>query len=291
MSTRRQFLQWAGIGATAALAARRGSAQETPAAGSTPSAQSPVLSPAKNRHLYDVAIASYTFRKFPLAKMLAMVRRIGVKHLCLKCFHLPMDSSPENIRETVAKIKAAGIHLYGCGPIDMKTAEQVAQGFEYTKIAGGKVLVCAPSVAMLPMINDKAKQYDLRIAIHNHGPDEKVFTTPDAVMELIKDLDRRMGLCMDIGHTVRFGADPIAAAERYADRLYDIHMKDVSAASKQGKTVEAGRGIIDIPRFLRTLDKTGYAGYLGFEFEPNEKDPLPGVAEAVGYVRGVMAVI
>ena len=96
---------------------------------------------------------------------------------------------------------------------------------------------------------------------------------------------------MDIGHTVRMAADPSRAAEQCADRLLDVHMKDVSAATAKGQTVEAGRGVIDIPRFIRTLDKTGYAGFLSFEIEKDMNDPLPGMAESVGYVRGGEAAI
>ncbi len=135
------------------------------------------------------------------------------------------------------------------------------------------------------------RKYDIRVAIHNHGPGDKVYPTPAVAYEKIKDLDRRIGLCIDIGHTARAGVDPSRAAEQFADRLLDIHMKDVTAATAKGVCIEAGRGVIDIPRFLRTLDRIGYAGMVSFEFEKDPADPLPGLAESVGYVRGVLAVI
>ena len=100
-----------------------------------------------------------------------------------------------------------------------------------------------------------------------------------------------MGLCIDIGHTKRIGLDPTEDTERFADRLHDVHIKDVSAASEEGKTIEIGRGVIDIPRFLQTLLKINYTGTVAFEFEKDKEDPLPGVAESVGYVRGVLSVI
>ena len=120
------------------------------------------------------------------------------------------------------------------------------------------------------------QKYDIRLAIHNHGPGDRIFPTPDLAYEKIKDLDRRVGLCIDIGHTVRIGGDPYRAAEQFADRLFDIHMKDVTAAKPEGKEIECGRGMIDIPRFLRVLDKVQYAGYVSFEHENDDKDPLPG---------------
>jgi sugar phosphate isomerase/epimerase len=135
------------------------------------------------------------------------------------------------------------------------------------------------------------KQYDINVAIHNHGPGDKVYPTPASAYEKIKDLDGRIGLCNDIGHTCRSGVDPAASAEKYADRLLDVHIKDVSAGVPQGSTVEVGRGVIDIPKFLRTLVKIDYAGIVSFEYEKDENDPLPGLSESVGYVRGAMAAI
>jgi sugar phosphate isomerase/epimerase len=150
-------------------------------------------------------------------------------------------------------------------------------------------IVAAPVAEMLPLIDKKVKEFDIRVAIHNHGPGDKHFPTPQSVYEKIKTLDRRIGLCMDIGHTLRIGACPIADAERYADRLYDVHIKDVTAAKPEGFGIQAGRGVIDIPKFLRTLKKIGYKDVVSFEYEQEADDPMPGLAESVGYTRGVMA--
>lgn len=140
-------------------------------------------------------------------------------------------------------------------------------------------------------MNKKVQQYDIKVAIHNHGPGDKVYPTPASAYERIKGLDRRIGLCNDTGHTQRAGVDPSESAERFADRLLDVHIKDVSAAKPQGRTVEIGRGVIDIPKFVRTLLKLKYTGVVSFEHEKDENNPLPGLAESVGYVRGVLATI
>lgn len=240
---------------------------------------------------FNLALASYTCRKFPLDKTLAMAARVGLKHICLKNCHLSLDSTPEQITQAADKVKAAGIDLYGCGVVSMTKAAEVDRAFEYAKAAGMHVIIGTPSPEVLPLVDEKVKKYDIRIAIHNHGPGDKLYPTSDVAYEKIKDLDRRVGLCIDIGHTVRAGGDPSLAAERFADRLFDVHFKDVSEAKAKGHTVEAGRGVIDIPRFLRTMEKIGYTGNLSFEFEKDPDDPLPGLAESVGYVRGVLAVI
>ncbi len=144
---------------------------------------------------------------------------------------------------------------------------------------------------MLPLVDKKVKEYDIKVAIHNHGPTDKIYPTPETAYEKIKDLDKRIGLCDDIGHTIRAGVDSATSLERFADRLIDIHMKDVTAADPKGGAIEVGRGVINIPQVIRTLVKINFTGIVSFEYEKSENDPLPGLAESVGYVRGVMATV
>ena len=279
--SRRQFFQTAGAAAAAATAGSRFSTQSASAALNVNAKELP----------FELGLASYTTRKFTLDETLAMTQRVGLKNVCFKSMHLPLDASSDQIAETVEKVKAAGLNLYGGGVISMKTPEAVDQAFEYAKAAGMSVIVGVPMPDVLPLVDKKVKEYDIAMAIHNHGPGDKTYPTPQSAYEKVKHLDKRIGLCMDIGHTARIGADPIADAKRFADRLLDVHVKDVSAAAKEGKTLEIGRGIIDIPGFLRTLIEINYSAMASFEYEKDPDDPLPGLAESVGYIRGALAAI
>ncbi len=240
---------------------------------------------------FELGLASYTLRKFNLEQTLAITERVGLKHIAFKDFHLALDSSPEQIREVAAKVRDAGLDLYGAGVIYMRNEQQVNQAFDYARAAGMRVIIGVPNPELLPLVDRKVKEYDIKVAIHNHGPSDKVYPLPGTAYEKIKTLDKRIGLCNDIGHTIRAGVDPSESLERYADRLHDVHIKDVSAANAKGGAIEVGRGVIDIPQVLRTLIKIDYAGIVSFEYEKDENDPLPGLAESVGYVRGVLAVI
>ena len=275
--TRRQFLQIAGIGAVASLAG-------------TSSSLGQVRGRA-DKQRFQLGLASYTLRKFNLDDTLAMTKRLGLKYICFKSFHLPLDSTPAQIRAVVAKVKEAGLILYGGGVISMKTEDQVHNAFDYAKAAGMKVIIGVPAPELLPLVNKKVKQYDIKVAIHNHRPGDKIYPTPASAYERIKDLDKRIGLCNDIGHTIRAGSDPVVSAKKFADRLLDVHMKDVSEATAKGHGVEIGRGVIDIPKFLKTLVKIKYSGIVSFEYEKDADDPMAGLAESVGYVRGVLAAI
>ena len=187
------------------------------------------------------------------------------------------------------KFKSAGINVYTVGVVYMKTQESVDQAFEYAKMAGVKMIVGAPDYELLPYVEKKIKTYDFKMAIHNHGPDNPLYPNATDIWNHIKDLDPRIGICIDIGHTTRDGQDPSVDIMKYKSRIYDIHIKDVDKAAKEGKTVEMGRGIIDIPKFVETLRKIKYCGSCSLEFEKDMKDPLPGIAESIGYFKGVMA--
>jgi sugar phosphate isomerase/epimerase len=246
---------------------------------------------SKKKPKFELGMASYSLREFKLDDTLAMTKRLGLKKIAFKSFHLPLDSSTEAIKETVAKVKKSGLHLYGGGVIYMKNADEVNRAFEYAKTAGMKVIIGVPNHDLLGLVEKKVKEYDIKLAIHNHGPGDKVYPTPQSAYEKIKSMDKRMGLCIDVGHTQRSGIDPSVAARECADRLHDIHLKDVSESTGKGKTVEIGRGVIDIPKFLKTLIDIDYSAMASFEYEKDSKDPLPGLAESIGYTRGVLAVV
>ncbi|HPA16111.1 MAG TPA: sugar phosphate isomerase/epimerase family protein [Verrucomicrobiae bacterium] len=238
-----------------------------------------------------LGLASYTTRKFDLDKTVEWTKRLGLPYLCLKSFHLPLEASAEETARSAAKVREAGLDLYAGGVITMKKPEEVDQAFAYAKAAGLRLIVGAPTPEMLGKVEEAVKAHGIRVAIHNHGPEDKQFPTPQSAYEKIKGMDRRLGLCMDIGHTVRAGEDPAKTAEACADRLFDVHIKDVTAAAKEGKTLEMGRGIIDIPALFRALLKMKFDGVCSFEYEKDEMDPWPGLSESVGYARGVLAAL
>ena len=279
--TRRRFLQAAGIGAVASLAGASSSLGRVRGSAAR----------RADKQRFQLGLASYTLRKFNLDDTLAMTKRVGLKYIAFKSFHLPLDSSPSQISRVVEKVKDAGLELYGCGVVYMGSQDQVHQAFDYAKAGGMKVIIGVPKPELMPLVNRKVQEYDIKVAIHNHGPGDKVYPTPASAYERIKDLDKRIGLCNDIGHTIRAGSDPAISAKKFADRLLDVHMKDVSEATAKGKGIEVGRGVIDIPKFLKTLIKIKYSGIVSFEYEKDADDPMAGLAESVGYVRGVLAAI
>ncbi len=236
-----------------------------------------------------LGLASYSLRKFSLDQTIAMTKRAGLKYLCLKSMHLPLDSTEAEIKKAADKVKKAGLVLYGGGVIYMNSPEEVDRAFVYAKQAGMETIVGVPAPELLNYTNDKIKEYDIKVAIHNHGPGDKKYPSPKSVWDKIKDLDPRFGLCIDIGHTERIGVDPTEAATAYFSRLFDLHIKDVNQADGDGGPVIIGRGIIDIPKFMKMLVDKGYQGTASIEFEIDADDPMPGLGESEGYVKDCLA--
>ncbi|MFH0991096.1 MAG: sugar phosphate isomerase/epimerase family protein [bacterium] len=243
----------------------------------------------ESRVSFELGIASYSFRAFSLDQTIAMTRKLGVKNLTLKDMHLPLKSSEAEIKVALTKIQEGGLQLKSCGVVYMKSEEEIKAAFAYAKIAGLKMLVGVPDKELLDVAERFVKETGIALAIHNHGPTDQRFPSPESAYSLISKMDKRIGLCIDIGHTQRLGLDPSVEAERFSDRVFDIHIKDVSASEANGTTVEIGRGVIDIPKFLKTLKRVRYSGTLHLEYEKDQQDPLPGMAESIGYLRGVLA--
>ena len=235
-----------------------------------------------------LGLASYSTRNFTLDETLAMAKRLNIKNIAIKSMHMPMESSDEEIRSIVEKVDNAELHLYGAGVVYMKSAEEVENAFRYAKASQMKVIIGVPNHDLLQLVEKKVKETDIKLAIHNHGPGDEVYPTPEVVYDKIKSLDPRIGLCIDIGHVKRLGLDPVENIKKYADRLYDLHLKDVNLAAAEGTSVEFGRGVIDLPSVLQALKEINYSGVMAMEFEKDADDVLPGLAECVGYTRGVL---
>jgi sugar phosphate isomerase/epimerase len=238
---------------------------------------------------FNVGMAGYTFVNFDLDKTLEIMDKCDVKYLCIKDFHLPLKSTDEEIAAFHAKLKTKGVTGYAVGPIYMRSRDEVDNAFEYAKRVGVKLIVGVPNYELLPYVDLKVKEYDFQYAIHLHGPDMPLYPDADDVWNNVKDLDGRIGMCLDVGHDTRNGKDPVKDLEKYHSRVFDIHIKDVTGSTKAGYSVEIGRGIIDFPAFIDMLRKVDYSGVCSLEHERNMKDPFLGIAESIGYFRGMIA--
>jgi sugar phosphate isomerase/epimerase len=217
------------------------------------------------------------------------MQRVELKYVSIKDFHLPLKSTPAERRAVAAKLKDAGITPISCGVITMEKSDDLRGPFEYARDLGCPTIVCNPHPDVLPALEKLVKEFEIRLAIHNHGPEDKRYPSPYDAFKAAEPFDPRIGLCIDVGHTARAKVDPAEVVRKCGPRVYDVHMKDVYAPDRRGSEVECGRGVIDLRSFLQALLEAKFTGHLGFEHEKDPQDPLPGLAESVGYTKGLIA--
>src|ERR1700731_5485032 len=240
----------------------------------------------------QLGLASYTFRNFTRDKMIGFMKQINVNALNAKDVkdHLPMD--PEAEAPALADYLAAGIRLHAAGTIYFPKDEDadIRNKFEYCNRASIPVIVAGdPAPETLPRIEKFVKEYDIRIAIHNHGPEDKLWHSPLDVLKAVKGMDPRIGCCIDVGHTVRSGTDVVQAIREVGPRLFNVHMKDLTDFQSRESQVAVGDGIMPVQKILEALIATGYKGFVDLEYEIQPNDPMPGVSSSFVHMRGVMA--
>jgi sugar phosphate isomerase/epimerase len=204
--------------------------------------------------------------------------------------HLPMDAEEESA--VLADYAAAGIRLHAAGAIYFTKDEDadIRSKFEYCRRAGIAVIVAGdPAPETLPRLERFVKEYDMRIAIHNHGPENKLWPSPLDVLKAVKDLDPRIGCCIDVGHTVRAGTDVVRAIHEAGPRLFNLHMKDLTNFQSKESQVAVGDGTMPVRKMFEALIATKYEGFVDLEYEIHPDDPMPGVIGSFAYMRGVLA--
>lgn len=273
--SRRNFLGGAGAAFAAAAAA------------AVPAAADPVDTSAG----FKLGVASYSLRAFQRRTAIALTKKLGVSYINIKDFHLPMELSPAQLKSGAGEFTKAGLTILGGGTVDFKKDDEAdfEAKFQYAKNAGMPLMVSAPSAETLPKLEKYVKKYDIKIAVHNHGTEDKIFPTPQSILKIVKDLDPRIGCCVDIGHTVRTGVDLIDTIREVGPRLLDMHVKDLADFSSRDSQVVVGDGKIPIARLFKELVKMKYTGGVMLEYEIDEDHPFDGMRRSFSYMRGVIA--
>ena len=239
-----------------------------------------------------IGVATYTVRELPIEEAIKVVNRVGLKYISIKNVknHIDLTHTTEERKQRAQMFRDAGIVPMSVGNVGMKNDEaDIRRAFEYARDIGVPTMVCAPPKEAVPLLDKFVKEFDIKLAIHNHGPEDKQFPSPYDVMNAVEAYDKRIGLCIDVGHTARAGVDPAESIIKCRERLYDVHMKDISAMGNRNTPIESGRGILNSKSILEALLKIKFQGLVGFEYEKDSKDPVPGLAESVGYTKGLLA--
>lgn len=238
-----------------------------------------------------LGVATYSLRNFRRDLAIRMIKQMRIEYADVKEFHLPYNDTPKELADGRKRFETAGIRIIGGGNISMPESDEAGlrKHFDYARVCGFQILICAPTRENLPAVEKLAKEYDVRIAIHNHGPEDKQFPSPQSVLKAVGSMDPRMGLCIDIGHTARAGSDIIESIREVGPRLFEMHFKDLRDKSSRESQCIVGEGVLPIPGIFRELRRSGYQGVCSLEYEIDEDNPLPGMLQSFAYMRGVIA--
>ena len=262
---------------------------------------------------YKLGVAGYMFARGGIDWAFDVLKSTDCHYLCHKDFMLPYSATQEEIEAFKAKAAAAGVECLATGPLYATDEASVRKQFEFAKRYGMKVIVGVPfddnpdknasprerrleSDRMLDIIDGLVKEFDICYAIHNHGPDNAyLFPTAGSALKRIGSRDKRIGVCLDVGHERRAGVDPVAFIRRYGDRIYDVHIKNIKIDAERNLATEGPRGELDVPGILKALAEINYTGVCHIEYEKGyERTPegkashAMGLAESIGYYRGCM---
>jgi len=270
---------------------RRGFLQSIPAAAAAAAAGTAPSGAAAPDAPVRLGIASYSFREFSRRLCIKYTKELGISLLTVKEFHALYRSTPEELDRARREFQAAGITLTAGGTVYMQKEDpdDVKFYFEYAKRLGLPMMNIGPTAKTLPIIERFVREYDIKVAMHNHGPEDKHFPAPSDALKVIRDMDPRVGVCVDVGHTTRTGRDVLEEIEKSGPRLLDMHIKDLKDLKDARSQCDVGDGQMPIPQIFRLLMKMNYSGVVHLEYEINADNPLPGMHRSFAYMRGVLA--
>ena len=273
MTTRRRFLE-TGLASAAAIGASW-----------------PVHLRGQSAPSIRLGVASYSLRKLSRQDTIAAIGELGTPYVNVKSFHLPYESTKGELAAGRSAFEDAGLQIVGGGTITLHEDDDddIRFYFDYAKACGMPLMVIAPTPNTLPRIERFVKDYDIAVAIHNHGPEDPYFPGPHDALERVRDMDPRIGLCIDVGHTARTGVDVVRAIADAGDRLLDMHMKDLADLRVKESQCIVGRGDMPVSAIFRQLEAMRYGGFVNLEYEIDAAAPLPGMKESFAYMRGVLA--
>lgn len=242
---------------------------------------------------FRLGICSYTFREFQRKLAIELMSQLSVHSVSVKDVHLSYALSPADLAKAAAEFTKAGLTIVSAGNTDLKNENpaDMRRYFEYARTCGIPMLVAAPTHASLPAVEQLVREFDIKVAIHTHGPEDANFPAPKVVLDAVKNMDPRIGLCMDVGHSMRAGADVVAEIANAGPRLFDIHMKDLKNGRDKNSQCDVGEGVMPVVAIFKQLRKSGYRGNVNLEYEIHEDNPLPGAQHSIGYLKGVAAAL
>jgi sugar phosphate isomerase/epimerase len=235
---------------------------------------------------FKLGVTTYSLRALQRGAAIELIKALKTPYISIKEVHLPYRSTPEELAQGRKEFENAGLKIMSGGTITLAKNDEadMRKYFDYARACGMPMMVCAPTLENLKLLERLVKEYDIRAAILNRG--DRNFPTPQSVVEAVKDLDPRVGLCMDV---TRAGAGVVESIAKAGSRMLDMHMKDQKAGADGGGPCDVGEGIVPVVAVFKQLQAMNYKACVNLEYEVNTETPQNGVMKSFAYMRGAMA--
>jgi len=281
---RRDFLRLAGAAAMAAAGAHLLPAAEAP--GSAPHWAAdikPAYAP------FRMTIQSYSLRKMPFeAAVEAVFFDLKCNAVELWPEHFPMGLPEADFRRRLKTMRQNNkMRRMGWGVAEFgKDHGKNEEVFEFAKKLGIYAILAYPEAESFESLGKLVAKYDMRVAIHNHGPNDKRYGTPDLIAKALEGVaDKRIGLCIDTGHFLLAGVNPVDVAMKFKDRIHSVHLKDIKDEGGKKEECILGKGSLDLVGFLKVLKEAKFPGGLALEYELEPDNPVPSMKKCLEAVQ------
>ncbi|HEY2413334.1 MAG TPA: sugar phosphate isomerase/epimerase family protein [Pirellulaceae bacterium] len=243
---------------------------------------------------FPVGVQTISLRKYPLPEVFRHLQGMGVRYVEFSASaHLPATASDEKIIQARQLAEQAGLRISAQG-VNRFSSDHAANRrvFEFAKKLGIRIITAnpQPDADTFASLEKLVAEYDLRIAIHNHGPGSLYDKLTD-VTKVLKDRDPRIGACVDCGHFIASGEDPLKCLRALSDRLYGVHLKDQSEFGSKSPGVILGKGHLDLVSLFKTLREIKFPPdrALSLEYEANPDNPLDDLKACLAATKDAIA--
>ncbi len=237
---------------------------------------------------YPLGVQSFSFRHFSLDGAITQLKALGLEHMEFCAIHIPPDGADPNFQLTLANLRASGVITPSFGVEDF-TRDKAAnrRRFEFAKALDADIITAHPEPDAFEDLEALCEEFDMRIAIHNHGPEHR-YNRVDDVAHALEGRSARIGACVDTGHFIRSGEQAHKAIERFGERVFAVHLKDWR---HDGDEAVLGEGGVDLEGVAAALANAGFSGTVMLEYEAHPDDPVPHMRRGLDNWREAMAAV
>lgn len=244
---------------------------------------------------WKLGVQTYTFHNFTMKEAMDKTEQLGLQYAEAYFGQELGQGFPDSLwldytlpaeikKQLLEQFAAHNITLYASGVASYDNEADWRKFFEFASEMGLKLVTVEPALDDLDLVENLAKEFNIGVAIHNH-PNPSVYANPDVLAKALEGRSDLMGVCADIGHWKRVGADPLETIKRFKGRLKVIHLKDLNADLEDAQW---GTGILQVKEVVQELQNQNFDGLISVEYENYSGSQMDDIAKSLNYFNSLI---